>query len=120
MLRANLLFRGYDSPMNSHISTGKLVIYCGALCDKSASTKAHISHDFLIFRGKTGKKDVFPDLYGNRVFGILLQRGIAILDREAAALPGRFLPELGRSPERPFFFASVFWALRASRAPSWT
>ena len=29
--------------------------------------------------------------------GILLQRGIAILDREAAALPGRFLPELGRS-----------------------
>jgi len=35
--------------------------------------------------------------------GILLQRGIAILDREAAALPGRFLPELGRSHERPFF-----------------
>jgi hypothetical protein len=35
--------------------------------------------------------------------GILLQRGIAILDREAAALPGRFLPELGRSSERPFF-----------------
>jgi hypothetical protein len=26
-------------------------------------------------------------------------------DREAAALPGRFLPELGRSSERPFFLA---------------
>jgi hypothetical protein len=40
--------------------------------------------------------------------GILLQRGIAIFDREAAALPGRFLPELGRSPERPFFLPWPF------------
>ncbi|HSS15069.1 MAG TPA: hypothetical protein VLL04_14310, partial [Rhizomicrobium sp.] len=40
--------------------------------------------------------------------GILLQRGIAILDREAAALPGRFLPELGRSSERPFFLRRSF------------
>ena len=40
--------------------------------------------------------------------GILLQRGIAIFDCEAAALPGRFLPELGRSSERPFFFALRF------------
>ena len=39
--------------------------------------------------------------------GILLQRGIAILDCEAAALPGRFLPELGRSSERPFFSAGL-------------
>ena len=38
---------------------------------------------------------------------ILLQRGSAILDCEAAALPGRFLPELGRSSERPFFFAGL-------------
>jgi hypothetical protein len=38
-----------------------------------------------------------------RILGILLQRGIAIFDCEAAALPGRFLPELGRSSERPFF-----------------
>jgi hypothetical protein len=36
-----------------------------------------------------------------------LQRGIAIFDCEAAALPGRFLPELGRSHERPFFLASL-------------
>jgi len=39
--------------------------------------------------------------------GILLQRGIAIFDCEAAALPGRFLPELGRSSERPFFLAGL-------------
>jgi hypothetical protein len=38
---------------------------------------------------------------------ILLQRGIAIFDCEAAALPGRFLPELGRSSERPFFSAGL-------------
>jgi len=37
----------------------------------------------------------------------LLQRGIAIFDCEAAALPGRFLPELGRSSERPFFSAGL-------------
>src|ERR1700759_504405 len=40
--------------------------------------------------------------------GILLQRGIAIFDCEAAALPGRFLPELGRSSERPFFLRRSF------------
>jgi hypothetical protein len=39
---------------------------------------------------------------------ILLQRGIAIFDCEAAALPGRFLPELGRSSERPFFLRGAF------------
>jgi hypothetical protein len=44
--------------------------------------------------------------------GILLQRGIAILDCEAAALPGRFLPELGRSSERPFFFPRIFCVLK--------
>jgi hypothetical protein len=40
--------------------------------------------------------------------GILLQRGIAILDREAAALPGRFLPELGRFgiPKAAFFLTA--------------
>jgi hypothetical protein len=37
----------------------------------------------------------------------LLQRGIAIFDCKAAALPGRFLPELGRSSERPFFLAGL-------------
>src|SRR5439155_15772298 len=31
----------------------------------------------------------------------------AIFDCEAAALPGRFLPELGRSSERPFFLAGL-------------
>jgi hypothetical protein len=46
-------------------------------------------------------------LQGQFRSGILLQRGIAIFDCEAAALPGRFLPELGRSPERPFFCASL-------------
>jgi hypothetical protein len=39
-------------------------------------------------------------LPGRRQFSILLQRGIAVSDREAAALPGRFLPELGRSLKR--------------------
>jgi len=42
----------------------------------------------------------------------LLQRGIAIFDCEAAALPGRFLPELGRSSERPFFLRRSFGSWR--------
>jgi len=42
------------------------------------------------------------------IIGILLQRGIAIFDCEAAALPGRFLPELGRSSERPLFYLPFF------------
>ena len=32
------------------------------------------------------------------------------LRREAAALPGRFLPELGRSSERPFFWLSFSYS----------
>jgi len=47
-------------------------------------------------------------LVAKLLFGVLLQRGIATLDCEAAALPGRFLPELGRSSERPFFLAGSF------------
>src|ERR1700743_585646 len=49
----------------------------------------------------------FKILRRNRNFGILLQRGIAIFDCEAGALPGRFLPELGRSSERPFFYPAL-------------
>jgi hypothetical protein len=50
---------------------------------------------------------ILCSLQTGRGFFILLQRGIAIPDCEAAALPGRFLPELGRSSERPFFFAGL-------------
>jgi len=38
---------------------------------------------------------------------ILLQRGIAGSPREAAALPGRFLPELGRFLGSGHFFCAV-------------
>src|SRR4051812_46647240 len=53
-------------------------------------------------------------------FGILLQRGIAIFDCEAAALPGRFLPELGRPYRAAIFFglsapARVFCSMASSR-----
>jgi hypothetical protein len=51
---------------------------------------------------------LFLRLHENSLFSILLQRGIAIFDCEAAALPGRFLPELGRSSERPFFLRGSF------------
>jgi hypothetical protein len=49
------------------------------------------------------------------IFSILLQRGIAIFDCEAAALPGRFLPELGRSSERPFFCAGLLRPARVAQ-----
>jgi hypothetical protein len=55
------------------------------------------------FCGVLSRIVILCSLQTERDFGILLQRGIAILDCEAAALPGRFLPELGRSSERPFF-----------------
>jgi hypothetical protein len=56
-------------------------------------------------------------LQTNYNFGILLQRGIAIFDCEAAALPGRFLPELGRFGNEAAFFLSarIFWRAGASR-----
>jgi hypothetical protein len=41
----------------------------------------------------------------------LLQRGIAVLDRHAVALPGRFLPELGRS-----FGSGLFFGLSRARS----
>jgi hypothetical protein len=61
-----------------------------------------------VFLGKLLEKGFLLDLHQTRFSGILLQRGIAICGREAAALPGRFLPELGRSHERPFFLARSF------------
>jgi hypothetical protein len=63
---------------------------------------------FQHFCGILSKSLTERPLQTNRGSGILLQRGIAILDCEAAALPGRFLPELGRSSERPFFYPAVF------------
>jgi len=59
------------------------------------------------FCGVLSRIVILCSLQTERDFGILLQRGIAILDCEAAALPGRFLPELGRSSERPFFCAAI-------------
>jgi hypothetical protein len=47
---------------------------------------------------------------------ILLQRGIAIFDCEAAALPGRFLPELGRSLTRAAFFLFKAFAVLLCRS----
>jgi hypothetical protein len=59
------------------------------------------------FPRKKSSQSVFSGLRQRLCFGILLRRGIAIFDCEAAALPGRFLPELGRSSERPFFLADL-------------
>jgi hypothetical protein len=71
------------------------------------------------FPRKTATIWNFSSLRQESLSGILLQRGIAILDCKAAALPGRFLPELGRSPSG-HFFALSFWAVavlpRRSRA----
>jgi len=47
---------------------------------------------------------------------ILLQRGIAIFDCEAATLPGRFLPELGRSLTRAAFFLFKAFAVLLCRS----
>jgi len=58
---------------------------------------------FQAFCGVLSRIIILCTLQTGRHPGILLQRGIAILDCEAAALPGRFLPELGRSSGRPFF-----------------
>jgi len=62
---------------------------------------------FQAFCGVLSRIVILCALQTRRDFFILLQRGIAILDCEAAALPGRFLPELGRSSERPFFCAVI-------------
>jgi hypothetical protein len=59
----------------------------------------------------------FKGLRQGSKFGILLQRGIVIFDCEAAALPGRFLPELGRSHERPFFLPSPLLLACAELSP---
>jgi len=71
-----------------------------------------------VFCGVLSRIVILCALQTSGSFFILLQRGIAIFDCEAAALPGRFLPELGRSSERPFFWL-VFCVLRASRSRSW-
>jgi len=60
-----------------------------------------------VFCGVLSRIVILCALHIRRLFFILLQRGIAIPDCEAAALPGRFLPELGRSSERPFFSAGL-------------
>jgi hypothetical protein len=65
---------------------------------------------FQLFCGVLSGIVILCALQTNRIFGILLQRGIVIFDCEAAALPGRFLPELGRSSERPFFFGVLLSA----------
>jgi hypothetical protein len=61
----------------------------------------------LDFRGKILRKISILHLRTKWSFGILLQRGIAIFDCEAAALPGRFLPELGRPRGGHFFCAGL-------------
>jgi hypothetical protein len=80
---------------------------------------------FQSFCGVLSRIVILCALQTSWSFFILLQRGIAILDCEAAALPGRFLPELGRSSERPFFCAGLLdrggvarrsWALSPHRS----
>ena len=70
---------------------------------------------FQGFCGVLSRIVILCALHTHWRFFILLQRGIAIFDCEAAALPGRFLPELGRSSERPFFLRGSFglWVRRA-------
>jgi hypothetical protein len=63
---------------------------------------------FQAFCGVLSRIVILCALQTKAGFFILLQRGIAIVDCEAAALPGRFLPELGRSSERPFFLPGSF------------
>jgi hypothetical protein len=69
------------------------------------------------FTGKMPQGQVFYPLQQKPSPTILLQRGIAGSPREAAALPGRFLPELGRFlTEAAFFYlARVFSFLALSR-----
>ena len=62
---------------------------------------------FQVFCGVLSRIVILCALHTRSDFFILLQRGIVIFDCEAAALPGRFLPELGRSSERPFFCAGL-------------
>ena len=69
--------------------------------------RAIMSRFFQGFCGVLSRIVILCCLRTWRDFVILLQRGIAIPDCEAAALPGRFLPELGRSSERPFFCADL-------------
>jgi hypothetical protein len=69
---------------------------------------------FQAFCGVLSRIVILCPLQTKGNLGILLQRGIAIPDCEAAALPGRFLPELGRSSERPFFWV-VSWSQDRSR-----
>ena len=69
--------------------------------------QAMVTAFFQGFCGVLSRIVMLCSLQARRDFVILLQRGIAIPDCEAAALPGRFLPELGRSSERPFFSAGL-------------
>ena len=73
---------------------------------------------FQAFCGVLSRIVILCALQTKASFFILLQRGIAILDCEAAALPGRFLPELGRSSERPFFLRRSFGSWRRCRIAS--
>ncbi len=57
-----------------------------------------------VFCGVLSRIVILCALHIGRLLFILLQRGIAIHDCEAAALPGRFLPELGRSRWSGHFF----------------
>ena len=70
------------------------------------------------FRRKTCRKIVFCACMRDRLPAYCCSAVLRSSDCEAAALPGRFLPELGRSSERPFF-CPVFCVLAASRHRSW-
>jgi hypothetical protein len=93
-----------------------LRLYCAAqVTEEAAESREFEQCDrfFQDFCGVLSGIIICKNLQTGLGSGILLQRGIAIFDCEAAALPGRFLPELGRSSERPFFFAPILWPVAA-------
>ena len=108
MLRANLLLRRNDSDVNLHITSGELDICRVAPLRKWRASHVQATENFLGSPVKIYCAWNFSNLPSGSLPGILLQRGIAIFDREAAALPGRFLPELGRSHGAAIFFRWSF------------
>ncbi|HEY5083849.1 MAG TPA: hypothetical protein VII48_04960, partial [Rhizomicrobium sp.] len=86
-----------------------LILRC-TKCRRRANPGVDSRNCGIFARFPQGKvsQSVFSRLPAKVISNILLQRGIAIFDCEAAALPGRFLPELGR-PRAAIFFAPSFW-----------
>ena len=106
------------SPREVIVTVTRRAAYCIAQLSKSSADAEKSGSGCVFFQCLCGVLSAICPSSSLRTKSrslILLQRGITILDREAAALPGRFLPELGRSSERPFFLPRSFglWVRRA-------